>query len=164
MKRVIRMIVLLTAATVVATHSPVNAILVLVVALSFDEMVIGDFFIIWVSALFMDHSGILPLATSFLPLILVYIFLHLLKNLIYVNNFMSRVVWASLSTILYGVISTCILTIRDGEALYLWKVFLHQVPMFIFLGILAAAVSPILRYCLTITWDELRRPNSIVVP
>lgn len=164
MKRALRMIVLLIAATVVAAHTKVHAVLILVVALSFDEFAVGDVLVLWVASLFVDHAGVLPLAISFLPLVSTYVLSHFLKTQFYVYTFVSRLAWSVSAVLFYYLVWVLILVVRGGDAYYLWRALLYDFPTIVLEGSVAAIISPLLHYLLTVTWSDLTKPRGIVVP
>lgn len=162
MTRVLRMAVVLVLATVVSTRLPINFVVVGVAMLAMEELRLGDLVVIVLAGLALDHLGPLPLGFSILPLAALVVTVQVLRSRIYLQSLPSRAVWLMVAvTSFYGV--QAILVVLRGAPLFVWSTLLHGILHAVLEGGCAAVLTPYFHRYLTLTWSDLRRPQSIVL-
>jgi hypothetical protein len=164
MRRIWRMGVVLSGAALLSAHLPFNLVLVAVIALAFQDMCWSDVIILGAAAVLRDVLGTEPLGVSLLPMAAAYLFVHLLRSQIYVQNLVSRLAWAVMAAGIAHLIWALVLMLRGYASAYGMASVLMGVPALVGEGVLAALFSPVLQWVLVVTWADLRRPKTIVVP
>lgn len=164
MRRIFRMLMILTAAAVFSTRLPVNLVVVAIAALMMEDFELGDVIVIFFGALSLDLLNTFPLGFSVLPLALMSGLIHLLKSRIYVYSMLSRLLWLALTVFIFYLAVGALLAARSGNSLYIWNGILWGGLHAVAEGTLAAWLAPGLHRLLRLSWADLRSHRSIVVP
>lgn len=164
MKRALRLLILLIIATVFSTRLPINLIIIIVAAVSMDDFKMGDLIAIFFGSLCIDHFNMLPLGFSVLPLFAMVSLIYMLKAQIYVHALISRLLWLSCAVFVFYIINGTLLMARTGNIVYLWNGMGWGLIHATVEGSLAAMLSPWVHRYLTMSLEDLRQDQSIVVP